>query len=73
MQFDNHSENQNFVIIVSSFEASNFLKNKTQIVMPYIFLFSKLLVDYLTMKGKRGSVVVKALCYKPEGRGFETR
>jgi hypothetical protein len=24
-------------------------------------------------KGARGSVVVKALCYKPEGRGFETR
>jgi hypothetical protein len=24
-------------------------------------------------KGVRGSVVVKALCYKPEGRGFETR
>jgi hypothetical protein len=23
--------------------------------------------------GTRGSVVVKALCYKPEGRGFETR
>jgi hypothetical protein len=23
--------------------------------------------------GARGSVVVKALCYKPEGRGFETR
>jgi hypothetical protein len=23
--------------------------------------------------GVRGSVVVKALCYKPEGRGFETR
>jgi hypothetical protein len=22
---------------------------------------------------ERGSVVVKALCYKPEGRGFETR
>jgi hypothetical protein len=22
--------------------------------------------------GARGSVVVKALCYKPEGRGFET-
>jgi hypothetical protein len=21
----------------------------------------------------RGSVVVKALCYEPEGRGFETR
>jgi hypothetical protein len=24
-------------------------------------------------KGVRGSIVVKALCYKPEGRGFETR
>jgi hypothetical protein len=23
--------------------------------------------------GARGSVVVKALCYKPEGPGFETR
>jgi hypothetical protein len=23
--------------------------------------------------GARGSVVVKAICYKPEGRGFETR
>jgi hypothetical protein len=23
--------------------------------------------------GVRGSVVVKALCYKPEGRGFDTR
>jgi hypothetical protein len=23
--------------------------------------------------GARGSVVVKALCYKPEGRGFDTR
>jgi hypothetical protein len=21
----------------------------------------------------RGSIVVKALCYKPEGRGFDTR
>jgi hypothetical protein len=24
-------------------------------------------------RGARGSVVVKALCYKPEGRGFNTR
>jgi hypothetical protein len=24
-------------------------------------------------KGARGSVVVKALCYKPEGREFDTR
>jgi hypothetical protein len=25
------------------------------------------------MVGARGRVVVKALCYKPEGRGFDTR
>jgi hypothetical protein len=23
--------------------------------------------------GARGSIMVKALCYKPEGRGFKTR
>jgi hypothetical protein len=25
------------------------------------------------LMGARGSVVVKALCYKPEGRGFDNR
>jgi hypothetical protein len=25
------------------------------------------------LQGVRGSVVVKALCYKPEGRGFNSR
>jgi hypothetical protein len=30
-----------------------------------------LVVD--TPKGARGSVVVKALCYKPEGRKFDIR
>jgi hypothetical protein len=25
------------------------------------------------LEGARGSTVVKALCYKSEGRGFETR
>jgi hypothetical protein len=33
-------------------------------------VFLAKLPDYI---GARGSVVVKALCYKPEGRGFETR
>jgi hypothetical protein len=28
---------------------------------------------YRLMMGARVSVVVKALCYKPEGRGFDTR
>jgi hypothetical protein len=26
-----------------------------------------------TIKGARGSLVVKAVSYEPEGRGFETR
>jgi hypothetical protein len=29
--------------------------------------------SYINILGARGSVVVKALCYKPEGRGFDTR
>jgi hypothetical protein len=29
--------------------------------------------DQFAKIGERGSVVVKALCYKPESRGFETR
>jgi hypothetical protein len=30
-------------------------------------------ITHLKGVGARGIVVVKALCYKPEGRGFETR
>jgi hypothetical protein len=30
-------------------------------------------VYYTSQKGARGSVVVKALCYKPEGHGFDSR
>jgi hypothetical protein len=38
------------------------------------FKSSAFFVDYIIGgTGARGSVVVKALCYKPEGRGFETR
>jgi hypothetical protein len=32
-----------------------------------------LLIPILDAMGARGGLVVKALCYKPEGRGFETR
>jgi hypothetical protein len=35
-------------------------------------MMSKIVI-VTSLKGTRGSVVVKALCYKPEGRGFETR
>jgi hypothetical protein len=36
----------------------------------FIYLFILLLSPGA---GARGSVVVKALCYKPEGRGFDSR
>jgi hypothetical protein len=33
----------------------------------------QLLVSAMYMEGARGSVVVKALCYKPEGHEFDIR
>jgi hypothetical protein len=36
-------------------------------------LFTKLFCCITPYKGAHGSIVVKALCYKPEGHGFETR
>jgi hypothetical protein len=43
----------------------------TAYLVPSVVMFSYLAL--VKVKGARGSVVVKALCYKPEGRGFETR
>jgi hypothetical protein len=40
-------------------------------ICPYTM--SYLLIIAFVVIGARGSVVVKALCYKPECRGFETR
>jgi hypothetical protein len=34
---------------------------------------NEIFVVYEVFEGASGSVVVKALCYKPEDRGFETR
>jgi hypothetical protein len=31
------------------------------------------IIIIIIIKGARGSVDVKALCYKPEGRGFDAR
>jgi hypothetical protein len=31
------------------------------------------LITHYSVKEARGNVVVKTLCYKPEGRGFDTR
>jgi hypothetical protein len=35
--------------------------------------FDNIVKVYIVHLGARGSVVVKTLCYKPEGRGFEAR
>jgi hypothetical protein len=37
----------------------------------YIYIYIYICTEYIY--GARGSVVAKALCYKPEGRGFDTR
>jgi hypothetical protein len=37
-----------------------------------MFDYSKYMFDY-TYNSTIGSIVVKALCYKPEGRWFDTR
>jgi hypothetical protein len=34
---------------------------------------NRLFYSERAVKGTRGSIVVKALSYKPEGRGFDTR
>jgi hypothetical protein len=37
-------------------------------------VFEKVILEIVNSHiGARGCVVVKALCYKPEGRGFDTR
>jgi ABC-type iron transport system FetAB ATPase subunit len=40
-----------------------------------LLIFMLLIIDAINISngGTRGSIVVKALCYKPEGRGFRTR
>jgi hypothetical protein len=37
------------------------------------FAFVMKFITSASNRGARGSVVVKALCYKPEGRGFDSR
>jgi hypothetical protein len=41
-----------------------------ELLLNLLFIIFNIIIN---MYGARGSVVVKALCYKPEGRGFVTR
>jgi hypothetical protein len=41
-----------------------------KVASPHVTSYRHLL---LLLTGARGSVVVEALCYKPEGRGLQTR
>jgi hypothetical protein len=40
------------------------------VMLCYVMLY---ILCYIVDTGARGSIVVKALCYKQEDRGFETR
>jgi hypothetical protein len=42
-------------------------------VLINVILSTAFVTDTIFGLQLRGTVVVKALCYKPEGRGFETR
>jgi hypothetical protein len=48
------------------------LFNTNMCVCVYIYIYIYIYIYMLTM-GACGSVVAKALCYKPEGRGFDTQ
>jgi hypothetical protein len=42
--------------------------------MVVIIIIIIIIISYMVSNGRiGGSVVVKAICHKPEGRGFETR
>jgi hypothetical protein len=60
---------QNFVV---STKQHYYVKKKVQQYTVFLEL-SKLMLYIDIILGVRGSVVVKALCYKPEGRRFDTR
>jgi hypothetical protein len=63
----NHSNTSYFITI--------FLTDVASILLRVVFFCFRIIpfIGFLICILARGSVVVKALCYKPEGRGFDTR
>jgi hypothetical protein len=49
------------------------LKLGGEAMNPYLARILYIIINYNNNKGARGSVVVKALCYKQEGCGFKSR
>jgi hypothetical protein len=64
----------NMDVVIISFEMSVEFYRTTQRYDPEIAVAKEIYKQkYLLYLWVRGSVVVKALCYKPEGRGFNSR
>jgi hypothetical protein len=52
-------------------ELMQWLNEKNYVTLAFLYVI--LLNITHKVLGERGRVVVKALCYKPQGRGFDTR
>jgi hypothetical protein len=57
--------------IVIEFKYNN-INNNVQYILPVPVSIFLVFFATILILGARGSIVVKALCYKLEGRGFDT-
>jgi hypothetical protein len=51
---------------------ANSMKSPCSITETILTWFTDINITHSSQQGVRGSVVVKALCYKPEGRRFNS-
>jgi hypothetical protein len=75
-----YSVSKSSIIHIVYSEYREYIWMRTQLLLPPNFIHITTLCvvssnfnDENYVEGTRGSVVVKALCCKPEGRGFDTR
>jgi hypothetical protein len=62
-----------FCILLRVLHQGYWKNRPSQQLFKVFILYFILLFSIIIYMGTRGSVVVKALCYKPEGRGFDSR
>jgi hypothetical protein len=65
----NYSLPRFFIYTLSPVGTTNYARTHGLISSPSL----DQIIHLRSLSGERGSVVVKALCYKPEGRGLDTR